>query len=135
VAAANINIAIRGCKTNKNKMFLERAMAECGSLDKQKLIEATLQGMDAIYSYLAFTAYEEAITAIKESSSAFECWCDNLIMRYIQPQKYNPYTISPLAAYIIARENEIKTVRIILSGKRNDIADRLIRERLREMYV
>ena len=135
VAAANINIAIRGCKTNKSKMFLERAMAECGSLDKHKLIEVTLQGMDAIYSYLTVTSYEEAITAIKESSSAFECWCDNLIMRYIQPQKYNPYTLSPLAAYIIARENEIKTVRIILSGKRNDIADQLIRERLREMYV
>ncbi len=135
VAVANINIAIRGCKTKKSKMFLERAIAECDSLDKQKLIDSTLQGMDAIYNYLSVTAYEDAITAIKESPSAFERWSDNLIMKYIQPQKYNPFTISPLAAYIIARENEIKTVRIILSGKRNDIADQKIRERLREMYV
>ena len=135
VAVADINIAIRSCKTGKSRVFLERALAACDSIDKQKLIDAALQGMDAIYSYLTLTAYEDAIDAIRESSSSFECWSDNVIMKHIQPQKYNPFTISPLAAYVIARENEIKTVRIILSGKRNEIADQQIRERLREMYV
>ena len=38
-------------------------------------------------------------------------------------------------AYVIARQNEIKTVRIILSGKLNDLPDDSIRERVREMYV
>jgi V/A-type H+-transporting ATPase subunit C len=135
VAVANINIAIRCCKTNKSKIFLERAIAECKTLDRQNLITAALQGMDAIYAYLANTDYEDAVSAIKESASAFECWSDNVIMKQIRPQKYNPFTISPIAAYIIARETEIKTVRIILSGKRNNIADSSIRERLREMYV
>ena len=135
VAVADINIVIRSWKTGKDKMFLERAVAECKSLDKQNLITAALQGLDEIYEYLANTDYEDAVTAIKESSSAFECWSDNIIINQIRPQKYNPFTISPIAAYIIARENEIKTVRIILSGKRNDIAEDVIRERLREMYV
>ncbi|MCI8744511.1 MAG: V-type ATP synthase subunit C, partial [Lachnospiraceae bacterium] len=35
----------------------------------------------------------------------------------------------------LARENEIKTVRIILSGKLNGLSDDSIRERVREMYV
>lgn len=135
VAVAAINIAIRSVKTGKDRAFMERAIAECSSLDKQELITAALNGMDAIYTYLSNTVYADAVPAIKESSSAFERWSDNLIIRYIRPQKYNPFTISPLAAYILARENEIKTVRIILSGKRNDIADDIIRERLREMYV
>jgi V/A-type H+-transporting ATPase subunit C len=43
--------------------------------------------------------------------------------------------VSPLAAYILARENEIKTVRILLSGKLNDLPENSIRERLRDMYV
>lgn len=38
-------------------------------------------------------------------------------------------------AYSIARQNEINTVRIILSGKLNNIDDNIIRERLRAMYV
>lgn len=135
VAAANINIAIRSIKTGKDRDFMERAIAECNSLSKQELINAALEGYEAVYAYLMSTKYADAVDAIKESSSAFERWCDNLIIRHISPQKYNPFTLSPLAAYILARDNEIKTVRIILSGKRNEIPDSSIRERLRDMYV
>lgn len=135
VAVANINIAIRSCRTKKDRSFIERALAECDSLDNKELASAALEGMDAIYGYLQKTVYAEAVDALKESSSALERWSDNLIINYIRPQKYNPFTLSPLAAYILARENEIKTVRILLSGKRNDISDNAIRERLREMYV
>lgn len=135
VAAANINIAIRSVKTGKDEEFLKRALSECDSLDKLKLIENALEGMDAIYNYLSTTDYADGVPALKESSQAFERWCDNRIIVYIRPQKYNPFTLSPLAAYLLARENEVKTVRILLSGKRNDISDDIIRERLREMYV
>ncbi|MDF2511847.1 MAG: hypothetical protein K0S04_1713 [Herbinix sp.] len=135
VAAANINIAVRSNKTRKSRAFLERSIADCASLDKNKLISAALESLESIYQYLQFTDYADAVEAIKESSSAFERWCDNLIMKHIRPQKSNPFTISPLAAYILARENEIKTVRILLSGKRNEIDDGFIRERMRDMYV
>jgi V/A-type H+-transporting ATPase subunit C len=135
VAVADINIAIRSCKTGKDKVFIERALVECGSLNKIELTTAALEGIDAIHQYLLTTVYADAVSALKESPSAFERWSDNLIIKHIRPQKYNPFTVSPLAAYILARENEIKTVRILLSGKRNDITDDSIRERLREMYV
>jgi V/A-type H+-transporting ATPase subunit C len=134
-AVADINIAIRSCKTGKDRTFMERALAECDSLNKKELTDAALEGIEALYGYLSKTVYAEAVDAIKESPSAFERWSDNLIIKRISPQKYNPFSVSPLAAYIIARENEIKTVRILLSGKRNDIPDNSIRERLREMYV
>ena len=134
-AAANINIAIRAYKTNKGIEFLERAFAECDSLNKTKLIEATLNSEEAIYEYLETTVYNDAIDAIKESPSAFDRWCDNRIIEYIKPQKYNSFTISPLAAYVLAKENEIKSVRIILSGKLNSLSEETIKERLRDMYV
>ena len=57
------------------------------------------------------------------------------LMEKIRPQKYVTTSISPMAAWLLARENEIKTVRVILSGKKNQLADEAIRERLREMYV
>ena len=77
----------------------------------------------------------EGAQALLESPSAFERWCDNRIIQTISPQKYNAFTIGPVIAYVIARQNEIKTVRIILSGKLNDLPDDSIRERVREMYV
>ena len=72
---------------------------------------------------------------LKESPSAFEKWCDDRMTELIKEQKSNPFTLGPIMAYSIARQNEINTVRIILSGKLNNIDDSIIRERLRTMYV
>lgn len=134
-ASADINIAIRSSRTGKGKEFLLRAMAECDSLDVQKLAEAALKGEEEIFEYLSSTNYSSAIGAIKESSSAFERWCDNLIMESIRSQKQNPFTLSPLAAFILARDMEMKSVRILLSGKRNHLGEQVIRERMRDTYV
>lgn len=135
VASSDINIAIRSFRTGKDRSFIERALAKCDSLDCKELTTSALEGEESIYHYLSTTVYADAVNALKESSSAFERWCDNLIIKHIRPQRFNPFTVSPLAAYILARENEIKTVRILLSGKRNVISDDSIRERLRDMYV
>ena len=80
-------------------------------------------------------AYAGGAEALAESPSAFERWCDNKIIQTIKPQKYNPFSVEPLVAYVLARENEIKTVRIILSAKANNLPEDSIRERVREMYV
>ncbi|HAN21995.1 MAG: V-type ATP synthase subunit C [Clostridiales bacterium GWF2_36_10] len=135
IATADIKIALRGNKTKKNKEFLDRAIVDCDSLDRNKLISCALDSLETIYGYLETTDYSDAVAEMKKSSSAFEKWCDNLIIEKIKPQKYNPFSLSPLAAYILARENEIKSVRILLSGKLNGLSEDSIRERLREMYV
>ncbi len=135
VAVADIKIAVRSQKTAKSLDFMTRAMAECDSVSVSQLAKAALNGMDAIREYLMGTAYAQGAEALAESPSAFERWCDNRIIQTISPQKYNAFTIGPVIAYVIARQNEIKTVRIILSGKLNNLPDDSIRERVREMYV
>ena len=135
VAVADIKIAVRSQKTAKSTDFMKRAMAECDSLSVSQLSKAALSGMDAICEYLRGTAYAEGADALAESPSAFERWCDNRIIQTISPEKYHAFTIGPVIAYVIARQNEIKTVRIILSGKQNELPDDSIRERVREMYV
>ena len=135
VAVADIKIAVRSQKTAKSIEFMKRAMAECSSVNVDQLSKAALAGADAISEYLLGTAYAEGAEALRTSPSAFERWCDNRIIQTISPQKYNAFTIGPVIAYVIARQNEIKTVRIILSGKLNELPDDSIRERVREMYV
>jgi V/A-type H+-transporting ATPase subunit C len=135
-AFADINIIVRCIRTGKDEGFMKRALAECESLDIDRLAYAAVnEGFEGVLAYLEETAYADAVMQLRTSMSAFECWCDNRIIELIKPQKYNPFTLSPLAAYILARDNEIKTVRILLSGKRNEIPDSAIRERLRDMYV
>lgn len=135
VVSADIKIAVRAAKTGKDAAFLQRSLAACSTIDIHLLSQATLEGTDAICNYLSKTKYSGAVSELKTSPSAFERWCDNLIIRTIRPEIHHPFTVGPLAAYIIARENEIKTVRIILSGKINSLPEESIRERVREMYV
>ncbi len=135
VAVTNIKIAVRASKTGKSMEFMKRAMAPCESLNIEKLMKASLVGMDSIIEYLENNGYSEAAISLKDSLSAFERWCDNRIIQTMKPQKMNPFSVGPLVAYIVARENEIKTVRMILTCKRNGLPEEAIRERIREMYV
>lgn len=135
VAVADIRIAVRSQKTGKSVEFMKRAMAECESLNVDQLARAAAGGMEAVVEYLGGTVYAQGGQAIAESPSAFERWCDNRLMQDMQPQKYEVFSVGPLVAYVLARLNEIKTVRIILSGKQNGFSDDSIRERVRDMYV
>ncbi len=135
VVAADIKIAVRCGQIGKSLEFIRRALAECQELNTESLALAALGGLDNVVEYLSGTDYAEAAEALKESPAAFERWCDNLIIRHMKPQKTNPFTIGPLAAYILARQNEIKCARMVLSAKLNGLPDEMIRERLREMYV
>lgn len=135
VAVANIKIAVRAQKTKKSMEFMMRAMSPCDSLSINLLAQAALSGMDAIKTYLAGTGYAEGADALGISASAFERWCDNRIIDTIRPQKYVSSGIGPVVAYVLARENEIKTVRIALSGVLNGLDKESIGERMRQMYV
>lgn len=135
VAIGNIKIAIRGSKIGKDKKFFEMALVPCRSIDVNILANMAIQGLESIYSYLETTPFRDAIDAIKTDLAVFECWCDNRIINAIKKEKYTPMTISPIIAYILARQNEIRTIRILIVAKRNNLPQEEIRKRMREMYV
>lgn len=135
VAVANIKIAVRAQKTKKSMEFMMRAMSPCDSLSINALAQAALSGTEAIKTYLTGAGYGEAADALNISASAFERWCDNCIIEAIKPQKYVSSGVGPVVAYALARENEIKTVRIALSGVLNGLDKASIGERMRQMYV
>ncbi len=133
VQVSNIKIAARCMATGKSEEFTLKALAPCDGLNTADMAKAAAGGN--LLTLLQECGFGEAAEAIGESPSAFERWCDNRIIETIQPQLYDCFTVGPLVAYVLARENEIKTVRIILSGKLNELSDESIRERVRKMYV
>lgn len=134
-ALANIRVAVRCQKTGKNRTFLLEALTPCRTLSLESLCTAALKGRDDFLSYLSFTPYAEAAEALRESMTRFEKWCDDRLMELIRTQKYESFSLGPLIAYILARQNEMSNVRVLLAGKRHHMDDRLIQERLRELYV
>lgn len=135
VAASDIKISVRCLKTGKSLDFIKLALAPCRSLNVSSLAEAASKTFDAICEYLTYTDYSESVEYLKKSSSEFEKYCDNLMMKKLQEQKSNYFTVAPIAAYFLAKQQELKSVRIILSGKQNSLDDLIIKERLRDVYV
>ena len=135
VAISDIKIAVRCQKTGKNLNFVSEALEACSTLNVSSLAAAATRTLEDVYTYLSNTKYSDAVEKLKIGASAFEKWCDDKMMELIKAQKMNPFTIGPIMAYIIARQNEIGTIRILLSGKLNKLDDTIIRERLRDMYV
>lgn len=135
VAATDLKIAQRAILTGRPSSFLKAALAECDTLNLSRLESAALEGMDGLENYLSLTPYTDAIPALKAGASAFDKWRDDRIMALIQGEKANPFTLGPVAAYFLARQNEIAMVRIILSAKRNGLDEEDVQERLRVMYV
>jgi len=81
------------------------------------------------------TYYEALCESMTKGFTAFEKKCDDYIMLFIKDAKYKSLTLEPMVAYIYARETEVKTVRIILNSKVNNIDPDVIKERLRDAYV
>lgn len=134
-ATTNIKTALRCANTGKSRDFIEDSICECDTLGKSKLVTATLEGKDTLMEYLSKTSYSGAVEMLSISTSAFEKWCDDLIMDCIKPAKYKAFGVEPIAAYYLAKEAEIKSARIILSAKLNHLPADIIRERVRALYV
>ncbi len=133
---ANIKTALRCANTGKSRDFINRSLCECDSISKAKLVEAASTNIEAVLSYIIDdTLYSEAGVKFKESTSIFEKWCDDILMDCVNEARYTAFGIDPIIAYYVARDAEIKTVRIILSAKINNLPADVIRERVRALYV
>ena len=134
-AAANMKTAIRAVRTEKNEEFLQRALSECGTLEKDRLISEASRGFEQLMAYLATTVYAAGAALVSESPSAFEKWCDDEAMALLDRTRYEFFGPEPLIAYYYSKEAEIKNVRILLAAKENNLPAEKIRQRLRRLYV
>ena len=65
----------------------------------------------------------------------FEKLCDDAVLNYVAGAKYVAFGEAPVIGYLAAKENELTSVRIIMSGRMAGLDADTIRERLRESYV
>lgn len=126
---ANIRIFARVHKMEKNADFLLHALLDGGTIGKEDFVRS--QNLSEL---LSGTKYAE-LSDFEADISELEKQADNFMIRYIKKAKYVAFGIEPLVAYLLAKENEIKLARIILTGKKNGLPPEMIKERLRESYV
>ncbi|MBQ6420778.1 MAG: V-type ATPase subunit [Clostridia bacterium] len=134
-ALTDIKILYRCVLTGKAPSFMRRAVCACKAFDKEAAIEAADAGMDPLLSFLHYTPYADAVSALTESASAFEKYCDDRRLSILAAGKSEAFGILPLAAYYYAVQTEVMNVRILLAAKKNGLPEEKIRERMRTPYV
>ncbi len=134
-AAADMKTALRAARTGRDEAFLETALSRAGMLDRPAIIRAAADGEQALLAHFSSTRFGEAADSYRISPAAFEKWWDDRVMAHAQKAKYISLGVAPLAAYHIAADTEIRSVRMILASKRGGFPPEILKERLRMAYV
>ena len=134
VLMSDIKIAVRAADTRRPLNVIEDALAPVGQLDTKKLAVAAATNRDSVYEFLERVGYRDAVEALKDSFSSFEKWCDDYVMGTLMNQKTNIQSSGPIVAFFLAKQNEIRTARIIMTAKANGFGEDVISERVRKMY-
>lgn len=137
----NLKALLRAKNMQKGLRFLQEALADGGSVPHADFLEQYEKPLAAIgesFYYKYFGALlQSGIEAYEKSAnfSALERAADNLLIEEVKQSKYIAFGPENIFAYIVAKENEIRQVRILLTCKFNGIDDEVIKERLRDNYA
>lgn len=132
---SDIKTAYRCSIMRRSESFMQLALCGSDELDKNALIRSAVGGTDSLLSFLESSGYREAADMLRESAAAFEKWCDDELMKLAEEARFKAFGTDPLAAYFIAREAEIKNLRILLVCKECGAPEETISERMRKLYA
>lgn len=138
---SNLIALFRMQRQNRNPEYAEKVISVSGNIDRKEILRLFNEPISVIVDkfkrtnigkrlYKGFIQYEET-----GSIASFEKEFDNHIMDIAKEVKFISYGPEVIFAYLIAREIEIKNIRVILVSKLNKLSPEFIRERLRETYV
>lgn len=130
---SNLRTFFRIKRVSNNFKNFEMTYIKEGSISIETFAEA-FESDEPVLSFKQTSYYEMFDEAIKNHTS-FDKICDNYLMDYVKVAKFEALGVEPLVAYTYAKETEIKNIRIILTGKVNNVSSIEIRERLRDSYV
>lgn len=137
----NLKTFIRIKAQERSIEFLDKVFISDGTLvygQFASYINETLERFADKLSYTNFSKWSDQGIAeyIRNGDlGSIDRYGDNYIITHIKKTKFVSLGTEPIIAYIIARENEIRALRIILTGKKSNVHPEKIRERMRDVYV
>lgn len=141
IDSTNIKTLLRIKRQNKGRDFASEVMISGGAIDSDNLIALISESPENIIARLQSTIYSDMIKEgieayiATDSANLLEKLSDNYVMALMKDSKLVTFGPERILSYIYAKETEIKIIRIIMVGKLNNIAEEVIRERLRDIYV
>lgn len=139
IDAANLRTAVRTIRLGRSAEFLQDILFPGGNVNTTRVLTAASAG-GSLGDLFALSPLREAAEAGVVALSGgrltqFEKLCDNAVTDYLKNAKHIPFGEAPVIAYLAAKENELTSIRIILTGLMSNLSADIIQERLRDSYV
>lgn len=137
----NIKSSIRLKKQGKDMNFLEEVLLPNGNIDKDVIMMSFNDSVDNMITryknYRIGPSLMKGLESYRATNrlSDLEKYMDNYLVEINKPSKYVNFGPEPIFSYLVAKEAEIKTLRIIMVSKLNKLSPDATRERVRELYV
>ena len=137
----NIRSFLRAQRQEKELDFLDLILLEGGEIPiedfKNFYFQSVTENSALLKKSRIYYDIKEAIAEYQntKSLSAFEKAMDDILMDTIKKAKSSTYGPEVLIGYLMAKETEIKNLRIIFISKLNDLPTEVIKERVRENYA
>ncbi|MBS4761551.1 V-type ATPase subunit [Carnobacteriaceae bacterium zg-ZUI252] len=136
----NVTTILRLSKGRLSRSQLTFIMSAGGHLDPYELIQFAMNGqIDDIVLMLSrvvdFSKSSKTLQQGDVTASVVERLKDSVTHDYLQDAKYEAFGFLPVLAYVFYKEMEIKNLRLILTGKDNQMDTTLLRERMKPTYV
>lgn len=137
----NLKTLIRLKKQGKDMKFVEEVLLPNGKIEKNDIVSSLNDSIDVIINkfknYRISAGLKKGLESYQETNrlSDLEKYMDDYLMSLNKPSKNVVFGPEPLFSYVIAKETEIKVLRIIMVSKLNNLSPEAIRERLRDLYV
>jgi len=137
----NIKTFIRAKEQKREREFLKKVLIKGGKVDLDVFINNYIEDIESFSNKVFHTEHFKWIKdGIEEylktkDLGRIEKVADDYLLSILKNSKFISFGPEPVVAYLYAKENEIKILRIILTGKKNKVGADTIRERLRDIYV
>lgn len=137
----NLKTFIRIKAQERSIEFLDKVFIGGGTLEYNRFASYINESLERFADKLSYTDFskwsDQGISEYIRNGDlgSIDRYGDNYIINHIKKSKFISLGTEPIIAYIIARENEIRALRIILTGKKSNVHPDKIRERMRDVYV
>lgn len=139
IDSTNLKVLIRSRIAGKRPEIVGELLFEGGSMLKESIVE-NAENDDEIARLFASAglgaAAEKGLAVLSGGSmTEFELCLDNTINEYLSDAVRIGFGPAVVISYLAAVENEVMTLRIILTGRLMGISQEALRGRLRDSYV
>ena len=137
---ANIKIIIRSKLIDRPLEEVKKDLITDGNISDYSLVASYTKELAGIIKAVQLNFTEPQITAdLNKFLEKQELWqlekaLEDYLIRFIKESKMGNQGPQVMVAYFLAKKNAIRNIRLIMTGKINNISSKELKERVKELY-